>query len=224
VRSPDIAPQEVKVEPGGDVDHRMDRFKRVSWLLLAVIVPLAFPSSARADDARALSANALASPSGNPAVPRWPRLRYESGALPPPGYHFESNPRKGLIVAGVLTFGVPYLVSVMIAGVSHNQADRWLFVPVTGPIGTLVSGNFNCNRDDNTACAGSVLSAVGLSFDLAAQTAGVLLFTMAYVFPKKEWVSDYEVGRAAPPALSWSVRPRVDGSGRVGLTVAGTFF
>lgn len=202
----------------------MGRFKRVpSVVILAVIEALATPRSARADDA-AGPRSAQASPAGNPAAHRWPRLRYQPGDLPPAGYHFESNPRKGLIVAGALTFGVPYVVSVTIAGVSSNEADRWLFVPVTGPIGALARGNHGCSDDSSAECAGDVLAVVGLAFDLAAQTAGVLLFTMAYVFPKKEWVSDFEVGQRATPAVAWFVRPRVDGAGRVGLTVTGTFF
>jgi len=151
-------------------------------------------------------------------------LRYEPGAAPPPGYHLEENPRKALIVTGALTFGVPYLISMMIGGVSRHPADRWLLIPVIGPVGTLTYGTRGCDRDNGLECAGNILIVTGLAFDLAAQTAGAVLFTMGYVFPKKQWVSDYDVAKAAPPPFTWTVVPRVDGAGRVGLTLSGTIF
>jgi hypothetical protein len=182
----------------------------------ALLMALSWSRSAKAETATGATVGAR-------PTSRSPRLRYEPSAPPPPGYHFESNPRKGLVVSGALTFGVPYLISVMVAGVSSNEADRWLFVPVTGPIGALARGRRDCN-DGISQCAENTLAVVGLAFDLAAQTAGALLFTMAYVFPKKEWVSDYDAGRQSPPTVTWAVQPRVDGAGRVGLVITGTLF
>jgi len=153
-----------------------------------------------------------------------PRLRYEPGALPPPGYHFEENPRKGLLVAGVMTFAVPYMISATVAMVSRNEADRWLLIPVLGPIGALAKGRGDCNRDDRGECAGDILATTGIAFDLAAQMAGVTLFAMGYVFPKKQWVSDYEVGRGTPRLFSWSIAPRIEGGRGVGLTFRGTIY
>lgn len=163
--------------------------------------------------------------SGYPSAARPLVLRYDAGAAPPPGYHLEENPRKGLLVAGALTFGVPYLISLTIGGASRYEADRWLLLPVVGPVGTLTYGTRGCDRDvDALKCTGNILIVVGLAFDLAAQTAGAILFTMGYVFPKKQWVSDFEVGRRTSPRFTWSVLPRVDGAGRVGLTLGGTIF
>jgi hypothetical protein len=162
---------------------------------------------------------------GYPAAARPLVIRYDPGAPPPPGYHLEENPRKALIVAGALTFGVPYLISLTIGGASRYEADRWLLLPVVGPVGTLTYGTRGCDRDvDALKCTGNILIVVGLAFDLAAQTAGAILFTMGYVFPKKQWVNDFEVGRRTPPRFTWSVLPRVDGAGRVGLTLNGTIF
>jgi hypothetical protein len=92
-------------------------------------------------------------------------------------------------------------------------------------VGTLTYGTRDCDRDvDELRCTGNILIVVGLAFDLAAQTAGAILFTMGYVFPKKQWVSDYDVGRRTPSTFAWSVLPRVDHAGRVGLTFTGTIF
>jgi len=118
---------------------------------------------------------------------------------------------------------VPYVISVMVGAVSTNQADRWLYVPVTGPIGALAAGHRECNAERTTECAANTLAIVGLAFDLAAQTAGALLFTMAFVFPKKEWVSDIEIARRTP-ATAWSLRPTVDREGRVGVIFMATAF
>jgi hypothetical protein len=181
----------------------------------------------------ARTASAQGGPPPSPAYPTYPVypvvarplvLRYEPGSAPPPGYHFEENPRKGLIVAGALTFGVPYLISLTIGGASRHEADRWLLLPVVGPVGTLTYGTRDCDRDRGLECAGNILIVVGLAFDLAAQTAGAILFTMGYVFPKKQWVSDVDVARGSTRPFAWSILPRVDGAGRVGLTFMGTIF
>jgi hypothetical protein len=157
-------------------------------------------------------------------APRGPLvLRYQPGVLPPPGYHLEENPRKGLVVAGAMTFGIPYLISLTIGGASRHEADRWLLLPVVGPIGTLTYGMRGCDLDDKAVdCTGNLLIVVGLAFDLAAQMAGATLFTMGYVFPKKQWVSDYGVATGTPPSFAWRMLPRIEREGIVGLTIVGT--
>jgi hypothetical protein len=152
-------------------------------------------------------------------------LPYSAAGAPPPGYHLEENPRKGLIVAGALTFGVPYLISLTIGGASRHEADRWLLVPVVGPVGSLTYGTRNCDDDkDPLRCTGNILIVVGLAFDLAAQMAGAVLFTMGFAFPKKQWVNDYQIGRTLAPSFTWTVAPRFDRSGGVGLSLSGTIF
>ena len=156
---------------------------------------------------------------------RPPLVRYEPGARPPPGYHLEENPRKGLILAGALTFGVPYLISLTAGGVSSYPADRWLLIPVIGPVGPLTHGMRGCDRDtDPSRCTTNILIVVGLAFDLAAQVAGATLFTLGYALPKKQWVSDDEYAERAAPAVTWSILPSIDGAGRVGILLTGTTF
>lgn len=210
------------------VGERM-RARRGAVLFLA---SLGWASRASAQSAAATASPyspsaALTTVSGQPYAPypTYPALppsvvRYEPGTPPPPGYHLEENPRKGLILAGALTFGVPYLVSLTVGGASSYPADRWLLVPVLGPIVPLTHGMRGCDRDtDPSRCAGNILIVVGLAFDLAAQVAGATLFTMGYVFPKKQWVSDYDSAERAAPAVTWSILPSIDGEGRVGVLV-----
>jgi hypothetical protein len=160
---------------------------------------------------------------GQPLVPH-PRLRYEPGQLPPPGYHLESNPRKGFVISGTITFAVPYAVSATIGMVSQNKTDLWLLVPVVGPVGALANGRAECQKVDRRDCTAETLIAIGLGFDIALQTAGALLFTTGFVFPKKEWVGDYEVVSRETPLFRWSLVPRIDAEGRVGFDFAGTMF
>jgi hypothetical protein len=127
------------------------------------------------------------------------------------------------VVAGALTFGIPYLISLTIGGASRHEADRWLLLPVFGPVGTLTYGMRGCDLDDKTVdCTGNLLIVVGLAFDLAAQVAGATLFTMGYVFPKKQWVSDYGVAKSGPPSFTWRMLPRIEREGVIGLTWIGT--
>ncbi|MET0591589.1 MAG: hypothetical protein ABW133_02745 [Polyangiaceae bacterium] len=152
-------------------------------------------------------------------------IRYEPGSVAPPGYHYDESPRKGLIVAGALTFGIPYLISLTIGGASRHEADRWLMLPVVGPIGTLTYGMRGCDRDDPALdCTGNILIVVGLAFDLAAQMAGATLFTMGYVFPKKQWVSDAYATNRSSPSFAWTVVPRADRANGIGLAFTGTLF
>jgi hypothetical protein len=160
---------------------------------------------------------------GQPVAPR-PRFRYERGQPPPPGYHFEQNPRKAFLISGVATFALPYAISATVAMVSQNEADIWLLVPVVGPIGALAAGRAECHKAERRDCTAETLIAIGLGFDIAFQAAGAMLFAAGFVFPKKEWVSDYEVAARPARSFSWSITPRVDAEGRVGINVAGTIF
>ncbi len=167
---------------------------------------------------------ALPYPNYSQPIAPGPRLRYEPGKSPPPGYHFEQNPRKGFVISGAVTFALPYVISATIAMVSQNEADLWLLVPIVGPIGTLAAGRAECQKAERRECTAETFIAIGLGFDIAFQTAGAMLFAAGFVFPKKEWVSDYEAAARASPSFSWSITPRIDAEGRVGINVAGTIF
>ncbi|MGC4117929.1 MAG: hypothetical protein QM765_25955 [Myxococcales bacterium] len=87
---------------------------------------LAAPATARAQDLPL-------SPVPNAQDARELRLavsRWSDGDPIPYGYHAEKRPRVGLLVAGSLTFAVPYALSAFMA-VSSNKAE--LAVPVVGP-------------------------------------------------------------------------------------------
>jgi hypothetical protein len=54
----------------------------------------------------------------------------------PPGYHPETRVRKGSVIAGLITFGIPYIYSSLIASIGEDANEtsvRPLWVPVLGP-------------------------------------------------------------------------------------------
>src|SRR4051812_17276499 len=51
------------------------------------------------------------------------RLRYREGMPPPPGYHLEENPRKGLVISGAVVLGATWLLSSAIGAASTNASD-----------------------------------------------------------------------------------------------------
>ncbi len=79
---------------------------------------------------------------GPPAAQGPKYMDYEDGQPVPNGYHVRTTSRTGLAIAGGVTLGVFYLLSVfsgaILAGVDdlndkHTQRSAILFVPVAGP-------------------------------------------------------------------------------------------
>jgi hypothetical protein len=76
-------------------------------------------------------------------VPAPRTLPYDEGQPVPPGYHVEERSRRGLVIAGTVTFGSAYLISILGASSAvssdENSADDFapLFIPVAGPFITL---------------------------------------------------------------------------------------
>jgi hypothetical protein len=76
-------------------------------------------------------------------VPPPRTLPYDEGQAVPPGYHVEERARRGLVIAGTVTFGSAYLISILGASSAvasdDNSSDDFapLFIPVAGPFITL---------------------------------------------------------------------------------------
>lgn len=104
---------------------------------------------------------------------------YEEGDQIPPGYHAESRVRTGLVVGGAVTFGVLYLLSVLVgAAISDtnktlgNNSSRdngdFLYVPVAGPFLQMTktdssSGNVTLAIDGLAQAAGATMLIVGIT-------------------------------------------------------------
>jgi hypothetical protein len=108
---------------------------------------------------------------GRARDPRPSRLEWENGEVVPPGYAPDSRPDVGLLVGGLVTFGVPYLTGSIVAYVATVGEDEEfapLFVPVVGPLiamGTLESegsGTYFLALDAITQALGASLFVASL--------------------------------------------------------------
>jgi hypothetical protein len=106
---------------------------------------------------------------------------YEEGDQIPPGYHAETRVRSGLVVGGAVTFGVLYLLSVLVGaaitdtnkslGNSSSNNGDFLYVPVAGPF-------LQMTKTDSSS------GNVTLAIDGIAQAAGATMFIVGITSPK----------------------------------------
>jgi hypothetical protein len=98
-------------------------------------------------------------------------LPYEPGQPVPPGYRVKTRASRSLLISGAVTFGVPYVVSALIASTvlsadtASGEPLAPLFIPFAGPFITI-----------GTTHAGGVAS-FWLVLDGLAQIGGAALFT-----------------------------------------------
>lgn len=107
----------------------------------------------------------------------------------PPGYRLVERSRTGLIVAGAIVVGVPYVIGLSFATRSNgSNGAAWLLVPGIGPwlaIGARRDACDRANVDGSLACAADVLATTGLVFDGLIQTTGAVLLIVGLTVPKK---------------------------------------
>lgn len=129
---------------------------------------------------------------------------YEDGDPIPPGYHAESQMRKGLIIGGAVTFGVMYLITALVGAAMDDVGSdgSFLFVPVAGPFLQMTRTNTSTGN-------------VFLAIDGLAQAAGATMLIVGLTSPKTVLVrNDLAEVRVAPMRL---------GQNGGGLGLVGTF-
>jgi hypothetical protein len=115
-------------------------------------------------------------------------LPYHPGEPIPPGYRHEKRPRTGLIIAGAVVTGVPYILGLSIASASkYSNAGGYLAIPAIGPWITLaVRDDHSCIDYSsysgtvyaNGSCAEDVVVKTFLVMDALIQTTGAILFVI----------------------------------------------
>ncbi|MEZ4406471.1 MAG: hypothetical protein R3A52_08355 [Polyangiales bacterium] len=127
----------------------------------------------------------------------------------PPGARVITTNDRGLIVAGSLTFGVPWLVSALIGSYALSErptdderAVAWMMAPVIGPLVTLAT------LDDVSGVA-----AMHLVLDAVTQAAGVTMLVVGLTAERRWLVFD----GPTPAGARLSFAPSA--AGRPGLTV-----
>jgi hypothetical protein len=158
-------------------------------------------------------------------------MKYIEGRPIPPGYHVETRARKGLVVAGPIIFGVPYLLSMSVAASSKYPPDRWLYAPVVGPYVNLASRSDDCDPNISTGstttnytCPGESSTRFFLMLDGLMQTAGATMLILGLALPQTLLVRDDApyTGKNGSH-FAWSVTPYSMGRQGSGLAVTGTF-
>jgi hypothetical protein len=153
------------------------------------------------------------------ALPPGMELPYEEGQPVPAGYRVVKQKRRGLIIAGAITTGVPWALGVA-AAASDDFRDNsaLLLIPVVGPwamLATDTARDQSCNSSSVDVCTVSKAGLRGvLVFDGLVQTAGGVMFFAGMFYPRLRLVrSDVIV----------SVVPSTFGSGTYGLSALGRF-
>lgn len=140
----------------------------------------------------------------------------------PKGYHFEEEPRRGLIIAGIILSGVPYTLGGLVAaGAGFKNASGLLMVPYVGPWMTLGLRNYSCNdtssdsdTDNSWGCLADAMVVMALTVDGLLQAGGGAMILGGSLSPTRKLVRN--------GAVSWSLGPRPIGTG-YGLGAMGQF-
>jgi hypothetical protein len=152
------------------------------------------------------------------ALPPGMELPYEEGDPIPPGYRLREQKRRGLIIAGSIVTGIPWVISLTAAtGADFENKSGYLIVPGIGPWLMLLAGG----ASDRSCGSDSVLceeSRAGLRavlvFDGLVQSAGAAMFAAGFLFPRQRLVRE---------DVTVSVVPATIAPGAYGLTAVGTF-
>ena len=128
-------------------------------------------------------------------------MSYTEGRPIPPGYHLEEQMRRGLAIAGIVTLGGAYLLSLGSVAVVEDEGSTVLLIPIAGPFLALETTD---TKNDEVAKA-------ILIFDGAAQAIGAAMMIAGFVTSSTKLVRNDQ---------SWTVFPTA-GKGFAGLGVAG---
>jgi hypothetical protein len=130
------------------------------------------------------------------ALPPGMELPYQEGEPVPPGYRVIEQKRRGLIIAGSLTAGIPWALGVAVAsGANFEDKTGWLTVPVLGPWLMIAAGGAdeekNCDSTVTSDCYDDHASVRGvLALDGLVQAAGAVMFVCGMAIPRKRLVRE----------------------------------
>ena len=121
---------------------------------------------------------------------------YNGGPVPA-GYHVEERPRRGLVIGGALTLGIPWVLGVALAsGSDFSNKSGWLVVPVLGPwinIAARTPDTYCSGYGTNATCVKEVDNGYRtlLILDGLTQAAGAVMLIYGLASPKKVIARDF---------------------------------
>lgn len=138
------------------------------------------------------------------------------------GTYEEERPNVGLITTGIVTLGLSYGASAVVASTSPREEDRHLYVPVAGPWMNLARRS--CPGGE-AACANENTYKVLLVADGIFQGLGALEILGGLLMPETRTVA--AKNDKSPPATAFSptihVTPAHVGYAGYGISAFGTF-
>jgi hypothetical protein len=149
--------------------------------------------------------------------PRFDSTKWKEGDRVPQGYHVEERVRRGMVIAGAITLGVPYVIGLSFASAADfENSSGWLAVPALGPWLMMAFREDQCDENEEyySDCISDGVLRVYLTIDGLAQTAGAILLLVGIVDKKPRLVAD--------DSAKIVVTPTRIGSG-YGLGIKGTF-
>lgn len=147
----------------------------------AVIGSLAFATTARAQDTVVVQPSQPAPATSTTVVQPAPTTYAESRTE-------YAGPNRALIASGLLTFGITYGASAIVASTSNLDADKRLYIPVVGPWLDL-SQRPDCGPALDRSCDGETTNKVLLVADGIFQSLGVLQVIGGFLMPETRTVS-----------------------------------
>lgn len=142
---------------------------------------------------------------------------YESGEPVPSGYHVEEQMRNGLVIAGSLTLGIPWVFSATAAvGKDFEDKSGYLMVPALGPWLMLAAGGAKdpCSSASDRYCDDKSSTRAWLFLDGVTQAAGAIMLATGLYYPRKRLVRDH---------FAWSLAPTTVGNSGYGIGASGAF-
>jgi hypothetical protein len=128
---------------------------------------------------------------------------------------WRTGPNTGLISSGFITFGVPYVTSVIIASQSNHEGDKNLYMPVAGPWIDLANRG-GCDGINQPTCATETGYKVLLAADGLLQTVGAVEIFAGLLIPER-----HATTVAKQPTVH--VAPSPVGQAGMGLAAVGRF-
>lgn len=133
-----------------------------------------------------------------PAPLRAPESAPYNGGPVPRGYHLEERPRRGLIIGGALTLGIPWVLGVTIASTDDfSNQSGWLLVPALGPWITIAARktdqicSYSGSSLSDTSCHDDNGMRTLLILDGLTQAAGTIMLIAGLSSTKKVIVRDF---------------------------------